>query len=39
MIYIIDDFLERPIYDVTNNYLNTGPFVKHVVGEKPFYIK
>ena len=39
MIYIIDDFLERPILDVATNYLNGEPFEKQVVGEKDFYVK
>ena len=39
MIYVIDDFLERPILDVAKNYLNDEPFEKEVVGEKNFYVK
>ena len=39
MIYIIDDFLEAPILNAANAYLNNGPFVKTVSGEKDFYIK
>lgn len=39
MIYIIDNFLEAPILNAANAYLNNGPFVKTVSGEKDFYIK
>jgi len=39
MIYIVDDFIERPILDIVDRYLSDGPFEKQVVGEKDFYVK
>lgn len=39
MIHIIDDFVEKDLFKIANNYLNQGKFQKHVVGEKNFYIQ
>ena len=39
MIYIVDDFIERPILDIVDRYLSDGRFKKQVVGEKDFYVK
>ena len=39
MIYIIDDFVEKNLFKLANQYLDENKFNKVVVGEKDFYIQ
>jgi len=39
MIYVLDDFIEKPLMVTVDKYINDGPFEKHISGEKDFYIK
>lgn len=39
MMYIVDDFIERPVLHIVENYLSDGPFEKKVSGGKDFYVK
>ena len=38
MIYVLDDFIEKPLMITVDKYINDGPFEKHISGEKDFYI-
>jgi len=37
MIRIIDNFVDKDLFDLATNYLKKGEFLKHTVGEKDFY--
>ena len=39
MIYIIDDFVEKNLFKLANQYLDENKFNKVIVGEKDFYIQ
>jgi len=39
MIYTLDDFVDKDLFQIAENYLNDGPFQKHVSGGKDFYVK
>ena len=39
MIYIIDDFVEKNLFNLANQYLDENKFNKVIVGEKDFYIQ
>jgi len=32
MIYTLDDFVDKDLFQIAENYLNDGPFQKHVSG-------
>ena len=39
MIYMIDDFVEKNLFKLANQYLDENKFNKVIVGEKDFYIQ
>jgi hypothetical protein len=36
MIYFVDNFVDKDLFIIAQNYLNDGAFVKHVLEEKIF---
>ena len=39
MIYIIDDFIDKELFEIAKKYLDNGKFVKHTAGGKNFYVQ
>ncbi len=39
MIYFLDNFVDKDLFIIAQNYLNDGAFVKHISGGKDFYVK
>tara|TARA_R100000805_G_C3623171_1_gene128783 strand:+ start:2213 stop:2803 length:591 start_codon:yes stop_codon:yes gene_type:complete len=39
MIHIVDNFVDKDLFKIANDYLNNGKFITHTVGEKNFYIQ
>tara|TARA_R100000808_G_C2155481_1_gene168170 strand:+ start:7524 stop:8096 length:573 start_codon:yes stop_codon:yes gene_type:complete len=39
MIYIEDDFIDKELFKIAQDYLNKGKFLEHNVGGKDFYIQ
>jgi len=39
MIYTLDNFVGKNLFDIATNYLGKGEFVEYVAGEKSFYVQ
>tara|TARA_R110000824_G_scaffold142643_4_gene309903 strand:- start:726 stop:1304 length:579 start_codon:yes stop_codon:yes gene_type:complete len=39
MIYSIDEFIDKDLFNIATDYLKKGEFLKHTVGEKDFYVQ
>ena len=39
MIYTVDDFIEKDLFNIALDYLNKGKFLTKTVGEKNFYVQ
>ena len=39
MIYSIDEFIDKDLFNIATDYLKKGEFLKNTVGEKDFYVQ